>query len=66
MGTAQVLTAATTEDVTSVLGIFEIIAKKMFALVGDVVEIVMANPLLLIPIGIVFTYAIIKVFKMIF
>lgn len=60
------LTAATVDQVTGVLEIFEAIAVKLFSLVGNVAEIVMAHPLLLIPIGIVFTYAIIKVFKMIF
>ena len=63
-GTA--LTAATVADVEGVLGIFEAIAIKLFGLVGNVAEIVMAHPLLLIPIGIIFTYSIIKVFKMIF
>lgn len=62
----QVAAVATVEDVTGVLAIFEAIALKMFELIGKVVTIVMENPLLLIPIGIVFTYAIIKVFKMIF
>jgi len=62
----QVAAVATVEDVTGVLAIFEAIALKMFELIGNVVTIVMENPLLLIPIGIVFTYAIIKVFKMIF
>ena len=62
----QVAEVTTTADITTVLNIFEVVAKKMFALIGDVAQIVMENPLLLIPIGIVFTYSIIKVFKMIF
>jgi len=52
----QVAEVATTADITTVLSIFEVVAKKMFALIGDVAQIVMENPLLLIPIGIVFTW----------
>lgn len=62
----QVAAVATVEDVTGVLSIFEAVALKMLELIGNVVTIVMENPLLLIPIGIVFTYAIINVFRKLF
>lgn len=62
----QVLTAATSEQVTGVLTILTDIAKAILGCVGDVVEVVMANPLLLIPIGCVMLYTIIAVFRRLF
>ena len=62
----MVLTAATSESVTAVLTVLGTIATWMFEQLSAVVTIVMENPLLLIPIGIVITYAIINVFKRLF
>ena len=42
------------------------IAKAILGCVGSVVEVVMANPLLLIPVGCVMLYTIIRVFKTLF
>ena len=60
------MTAATGEQITGVLTILTDIAKALFEAVGSVVEMVMANPLLLIPIGVVMAYSIVKLFKYIF
>jgi len=60
------MTAATSEQVTGVLTILTDIAKAILGCIGDVVEVVMANPLLLIPVGCVMLYTIIKVFKTLF
>ena len=60
------MTAATGEQITSVLTILMDIAKSILGCVGDVVEVVMANPLLLIPIGVIMLYTIIRVFKALF
>ena len=62
----MVLTAATGADVSAVLSVLGTIATWMFEQLSAVVTIVMENPLLLIPIGIVITYAIINVFKRLF
>ena len=60
------MTAATGEQITSVLTILTDIAKAILGCVGDIVEVVMANPLLLIPVGVVMLYTIIRVFKALF
>ena len=60
------MTAATGEQITSVLTVLTDIAKAILGCVGDVVELVMAQPLLLIPIGVVMLYTIIRVFKALF
>lgn len=57
---------ATTEQVGSVLTLLTDISEVMFSSIGTVVEIVMSQPLLLIPIGIVMSYSIVKLFKYIF
>lgn len=59
-------TAATSEQIQGVLTILVDVAKAMFDAVGHVVAMVMANPLLLIPIGVVMAYSIVKLFKYIF
>lgn len=59
-------TPATGEEITSVLTILTDIAKAVLNCVGTVVEVVMSNPLLLIPIGVVMLYTIIRVFKALF
>lgn len=60
------LEAASSADVTGVLTILTDIAKAILNCVGTVVEVVMANPLLLIPVGCVMLYTIIAVFKRLF
>ena len=60
------LTAATSAQITGVLDILVSIARSLFTAVGDVVTMVMAYPLLLIPIGVVMAYSIVKLFKYIF
>ena len=45
------MTAATGEQITGVLTTLTDIAKAILGCVGSVVEVVMANPLLLIPVG---------------
>lgn len=60
------MTAATGEQITSVLTVLTDIAKAILGCVGDVVELVMAQPLLLIPIGVVMLYTIIRVFRALF
>lgn len=59
-------TPATPEQITGVLDILVSIAKAVLGCVGDVAELVMSQPLLLIPIGVVMLYTIIRVFKSIF
>lgn len=60
------MTAATGEQITGVLTILTNIAKTILQCVSSVVEVVMANPLLLIPVGCVMLYTIIRVFKTLF
>lgn len=60
------MTAATGEQITGVLTTLTNIAKAILGCVGSVVEVVMANPLLLIPVGCVMLYTIIRVFKTLF
>lgn len=60
------VTPATTEQITGVLDILIAIAKAILGVVGDVAQLVMSQPLLLIPIGVVMLYTIIRVFKSIF
>lgn len=62
----NLLTAATTEDITGVLGILGTVVTWLFEQITAVVTIVMANPLLLIPIGVIMAYTVIKVFKKLF
>lgn len=60
------LAAATAEDVTGVLGILGSVVTWLFEQITAVVSIVMANPLLLIPIGVVMAYTVISIFKRLF
>lgn len=62
----QVLTAATSESITGVLDILKTIASFILGMVSDVVEVVMAQPLLLIPIGVVMLRTVISVFRSLF
>lgn len=59
-------TAATSEQVLAVLGILQDIASAILEMVGSVVDVVMANPLLLIPIGVVLLRTVISVFRALF
>lgn len=59
-------TVATAADVTGVLTILKEVFKFIIGALGDIVNVIMANPLLLIPIGVVLTYTIIRVFKALF
>lgn len=63
---ATSLAPATGQDVKNVLDIFETIMGSIFNGVGKLAEMVMHYPLLLIPVGVVMTYVVIKVFKAIF
>ena len=58
--------AATAADITSTLTALRAVATFMFEALGDIVTIVISNPLLMIPIGVVLTYSIISVFKRLF
>lgn len=58
--------AATSTDVTDVLGILGSVFTFIIGKVGDVVGVVMENPLLLIPIGVVLTSTILAVFRRLF
>lgn len=59
-------TAATAADISSTLTALKAVATFMFEALGDIVSIVVANPLLMIPIGVVLTYSIISVFRRLF
>lgn len=63
---AAASTAATAADVTGVLTILKEVFKFIIGAMADIVDVIMANPLLLIPIGVVLTYTIIRVFKALF
>lgn len=58
--------AATTETITSVLEILKTIATFILGMVGQVVDVVMSQPLLLIPIGVVMLRTVISVFRSLF
>ena len=55
-----------TPTVTSVLQTLGEVVTWLFGKLGSVVEIIMAQPVLLIPIGITMTYVVIRVFRTIF
>lgn len=60
------MTPATSAEITGVLTILTDIASAILSCVGEVVDVVMANPLLLIPVGCVMLFTIIRVFKTLF
>lgn len=60
------MTPATEAEVTGVLAILQAIAEGILAMVGSLVELVMSQPLLLIPIGVILLYTVISVFRKIF
>ena len=59
-------TAATAANVTSVLEVLGAVFTYLFGKIGDIVEVIMSQPLLLIPIGITLGYVIFRFFRMIF
>ena len=62
----ETLTAATGEEVTAVLSVLKTVVSFLFESITSLVDVVMANPLLLIPIGVILCYTVISVFKRIF
>lgn len=60
------LTAATSEQITAVLDVLKTIAEYFLNMVGTIVGVVMENPLLLIPIGVVMLRTAISVFRSLF
>ena len=58
--------AATTESITAVLNTLKTIATTFLGMVGDIVDVVMSQPLLLIPIGVVMLRTVISVFRSLF
>lgn len=59
-------TAATATDITSVLDVLKVVFEFIIESLATIVDVIMSNPLLLIPIGVVLTYTIIRVFKALF
>ncbi len=57
---------ATVDAITTVLNILKTIALFILGLVGEVVSVVMSQPLLLIPIGVVMLRTVISVFRSLF
>ena len=62
----MVLTAATAEQVTQVLDLLGTVVTWLFNQITAMVNVVMENPLLLIPVGVILCYTVISVFKRIF
>lgn len=58
--------AESTQTVTSVLGILKEVFTWLMEQIGTLVNLVMGQPLLLIPIGITLAYVVVRFFKMIF
>ena len=59
-------TVATAEQITAVLDILKSIAEYILGMIGSVVDVVMAEPLLLIPIGVVMLRTVISIFRNLF
>lgn len=66
MMTLEALTPATSADVSGVLEVLGAVVTFVLNKITDVVNIVMANPLLLIPIGVILLYTIISTFRRLF
>lgn len=62
----EALTPATEAQVTGVLEVLGAVVSFVLEKITDVVNIVMANPLLLIPIGVILLYTIISTFRRLF
>ena len=60
------LAAATAADMTALLGVLGEVFTYVIGKIGDVVTIVMENPLLLIPIGVILMATIIATFRKLF
>lgn len=58
--------AATSAQVTAVLEVLGAVFTYLVGKIGDIVSLIMGQPLLLIPIGITIGYAIFRFFRMIF
>lgn len=58
--------ASSTATVTSVLGTLKEVFTWLMEQIGTLVNLVMNQPLLLIPIGITLAYVVVRFFKMIF
>lgn len=56
-------TIATSEQITAVLDVLKAIAEYILGMVGSVVDLVMAQPLLLIPIGVVTLRTVISILE---
>ena len=59
-------TNSTASDVTSVLETVGAVFTYLIGKIGDLVQVIMQNPLLLIPIGITLGYVVVRFFRMIF
>lgn len=64
--TGETASAATSANITSVLELLKTIASFILSMVHDVVDLVMAEPLLLIPIGVVMLRTVISIFRNLF
>ncbi len=62
----MVLAAATAADMTSLLEVLGAVFTFVIGKIGDVVTIVVENPLLLIPIGVILMATIIATFRNLF
>jgi len=60
------MTPATGLEVTAMLEVLGSVVTWLFSQIVSLVDLVLAQPLLLIPIGIILTYSVISVFKRIF
>ncbi len=59
-------TAATSASITEVMELLKTIASFILDMVVDVVDLVMSQPLLLIPVGVVMLRTVISVFRTLF
>lgn len=62
----QASSAATAEQIKAVLDVLKVIANYILDMVVGVVDLVMSQPLLLIPIGVVTLRTVISVFRSLF
>lgn len=65
-GSSTTAAAATAADITKVIDVLKVIATAILDMVVSVVNLVMSQPLLLIPIGVVMLRTVISVFRSIF
>jgi len=59
-------TAASASDISAVITLLQGIATSVLGMVSSIVDVVMSQPLLLIPIGIVMLRTVISVFRSLF